>query len=64
MLTVCDAAADHCPAFPGPAQRTHWSIADPAAVSGSEEERRAAFHAARDELERVLREWLAGLGEI
>ena len=64
VLTVCDAAADHCPVFPGPAQRTHWSITDPAAVSGNEEERRAAFHAARAELERVLREWLAGLGEI
>ena len=64
VLTVCDAAADHCPVFPGPAQRTHWSIPDPAAASGNEGERRGAFHAARDELERVLREWLAGLGEI
>lgn len=62
VLTVCDAAAESCPVFPGPAQRTHWSIADPAAASGSEAERLAAFHRARDGLERALREWLAGLG--
>lgn len=62
VLTVCDAAAENCPLFPGPARRAHWSIADPAAVAGSESERLAAFSAARDELERVLREWLAGPG--
>ena len=60
VLTVCDAAAENCPLFPGPARRAHWSIADPAAASGNEGERLAAFSAARDELERVLREWLAG----
>lgn len=63
VLTVCDTAAESCPAFPGPARRSHWSIPDPAAASGSEAERLAAFGAARDELERVLREWLIELSD-
>ena len=45
VLTVCDDAAEACPAFPGPAHRTHWSIADPSHVIGSDAERMAAFRA-------------------
>lgn len=45
VLTVCDDAAEACPTFPGPAQRTHWSIADPCWVRGTEAERMAAFRA-------------------
>ena len=44
VLTVCDsAAAESCPVFPGRALRIHWSIPDPAAVEGSEEEVDQAF---------------------
>ncbi len=62
VLTVCDQAAATCPSFPGPARRTHWSVPDPAAQEGSEEERLAAFRAARDDLEVRLRAWWAGVG--
>lgn len=59
VITVCDTAAESCPVFPGPAQRIHWSIPDPAAVSDDAAVRLAAFRAARDLLERRLIAWLA-----
>lgn len=54
VITVCDDAAEACPIFPGPAQRIHWSFADPAAVQGSHDERLAAFRDVRDSLEARL----------
>jgi arsenate reductase len=51
VLTVCDNARDTCPVFPGTAERIHWSIEDPAAVQGAEEERLAAFRRIRDQLQ-------------
>lgn len=50
VITVCDQAKESCPIFPGARSTAHWSIDDPAAVAGSEDERRAAFRRARDEL--------------
>jgi arsenate reductase len=50
VVTVCDnAAGETCPAFfaPGGAQpqRLHWSFPDPAAATGDDAEKRAAFEA-------------------
>lgn len=59
VITVCDNAAEGCPAFPGPARRVHWSFPDPAAVQGSEAERMEVFRSVRDDIEGRLREWLA-----
>lgn len=59
VITVCDQAAETCPIFAGPAQRFHWSVADPAPRQGGDEERLAAFRTARDELEERLRTWWA-----
>ena len=59
VITVCDAAAEACPIFPGPAQRIHWSFPDPAAVQGDYDMRLAAFRDVRDALGRQLQEWLA-----
>ena len=50
VITVCDNASESCPVFPRKPRRLHWSIDDPAAVAGSEEQRKAAFRRIRDEL--------------
>lgn len=59
VITVCDAAAEACPIFPGPARRIHWSLPDPAAVAGDEERRLAAFRETRDALKARISSWLA-----
>ncbi|NJL95970.1 MAG: arsenate reductase ArsC [Anaerolineae bacterium] len=58
VITVCDAASESCPAFPGPAQRLHWSFPDPAAAPEGEA-RLAAFRAVRDGLRARFENWLA-----
>lgn len=55
VITVCDNAKEICPIFPAKTQRIHWSIEDPAAVAGTEEQRLAAFRRIRDELREHLR---------
>ncbi len=60
VITLCDNAADRCPAFPGRVARLHWSLPDPATVAGTEEERLAAFRATRSEIESRLAALLGG----
>ena len=54
VITVCDNANEHCPVFPGRAERIHWSFEDPAEVSGDETERLKAFREARDRIRERL----------
>jgi len=57
VITVCDNANETCPVFPGKAQRLHWPFEDPAAASGSEDEREAAFRRVRDEIRARIAEY-------
>lgn len=56
VIAVCNQAeAERCPLFPGRAKRIDWSLPDPAAVTGDEATRLAAFRRVRDEIrERVV----------
>jgi len=48
VVTVCDAAREACPTFPGAARRAHESFPDPAGFSGTDEETVARFREVRD----------------
>ena len=61
VITVCDDANESCPAFPGNTRRIHWSVPDPAAIEGSEQERLAAFRRVRDSLAETLRDFTVSM---
>ncbi len=50
VITVCDAANEACPVFPGANNRLHWSFEDPSQATGREEERLKVFRRVRDEI--------------
>jgi protein-tyrosine-phosphatase len=55
VFTVCDqAAAETCPVWPGQPMTAHWGVHDPAAVEGSDEDKRRAFLKAYTELYRRI----------
>lgn len=56
ILTVCDHANETCPVFPGGGARLHHDFPDPAAISGTDSERLAAFRSVRDQIRSYLQE--------
>lgn len=46
VITVCDkAGGETCPVFFGPAIKSHWGLADPSDVTGTNDEIQKAFEA-------------------
>jgi arsenate reductase len=58
VITVCDRAKETCPTFPKAGLVVHWTFDDPAAVTGSQEERHTVFRRVRDEIADDVRELL------
>jgi arsenate reductase (thioredoxin) len=56
VITVCDAANESCPVFPGARHRLHWSVPDPSAVHGPG--RQAAFDDAAAAIRARITSWL------
>ncbi|MBL8310109.1 MAG: arsenate reductase ArsC [Burkholderiales bacterium] len=56
IITVCDnAAGEVCPYWPGQPTTAHWGFADPAAVNGTDEEKRHAFRRIFNEITQRVR---------
>ncbi|CAN5758755.1 arsenate reductase ArsC [soil metagenome] len=62
LITVCDQARESCPTLPGVTQQGHWSIDDPSAVQGTDEERIEAFRQARDVLRGRIQMFILAAG--
>ncbi len=58
VITVCDDANEACPVFPGAKERLHWSLPDPSAARGTEEERLSVFRSVRDRIRGLVEEEL------
>lgn len=60
VFTVCDqAAGEMCPIWPGQPVTAHWGVPDPAAVEGSDEEKRRAFFDAYAALRRRIERFMS-----
>lgn len=69
VFTVCDnAAGETCPYWPGQPVTAHWGLPDPAAVTGSDEDKAKAFRDTYVALERRISLFtslpLAGLDQL
>ncbi len=60
IITVCDrAAAETCPIWPGQPLTAHWSVPDPAAAAGSEDDQWQAYRNAMRLLRRRIESFAA-----
>jgi arsenate reductase len=60
VITVCaSAAGETCPAYLGPALRTHWGVEDPAHATGTDKDIDQAFDKAYRLLRRRIEAFLA-----
>lgn len=60
VITVCDnAAGEACPVWPGRPVTAHWGIPDPAAVEGTELEKKFAFSQAYKAMDRRIKLFLS-----
>jgi arsenate reductase len=59
VMTLCDNAAEECPAWLGKGEVVHISFPDPADATGTEEEKMRVFRAVRDDIHRRVFTYLA-----
>ncbi len=58
VITVCDeSTAERCPIFPGVTTRLHWSFPDPAALTGTRDERLKGTREIRDQIQARIETW-------
>lgn len=58
VISVCDAARQACPVFPGKYKNIHWDLEDPAEVQGSEQEKLSTFRKIRDKIQDNIHKFL------
>ena len=58
-VTVCEDAKEACPYYANAAHQVHWGFEDPAAATGSEEERLNVFRRVRDEIAASIDEFVS-----
>ena len=59
VITVCDNAAQKCPAFPRGGERLHWPFEDPHYAKGTKEEVLNFFRKVRDQIGDRIKAWLS-----
>ena len=60
VITVCDnAAGEVCPIWPGTPISGHWGFADPAAVTGSDADKRRAFAETRGQIQDCVQRFIS-----
>jgi len=64
VITVCDDAAENCPLWLGSGNVHHLGFPDPAAATGSKEERMEVFRRVRDGLRRQVFAYLEERAEV
>ena len=57
VITLCAEADAECPTLLARHQRLAWHLPDPVKVSGDDDEKRKAFRATRDRIERLVLEF-------
>jgi arsenate reductase len=62
VITVCDKARESCPVWPGALEHIHWSFDDPAAATGTEEDKLKVFRRVQGEIKRRVDLFLAAHG--
>ncbi len=58
VITVCETARHTCPVFPGAAKTDHWSLEDPSATDGSDDEQLAVFRRVGAEIAGRVRQFV------
>jgi len=59
VITVCDEVLQEgCPIFPGITKRLHWNFPDPAAVTGTREEKVEKVRNIRDAIRSSIEQWV------